>query len=221
MSKLDDLKAKVSGVRATLAEKADKIAFLKKWRESHAATPKAGPKPEDPLSLGVIYRDGGTGTRFQVLAFYLFLVVAVVSAGSLVKKMAGKMRSSAEHDKMVNDISHGLTVTKERKEAEAQMLSLGQFTTNVFVHGADEPKLMNIDLWVRVSDPQTAATINDRNEVFREKTMDVLHALYVEHVSPLEEAGKVSAKERILEALNRVTKPGKVEEVFIQNLVVQ
>jgi len=220
MSKIDDIKAKISGLRAQLAEKADKIAPLKAWREKRALAASAGPTPANPLSLGSIYRDGGTGTRLQVLAFYLFLAVALVCAGSLLKKMAGKMRSSAAHEQMVSDISHGLSETKRKKEEEAQMLSLGQFTTNVYM-GNVEPKIMSIDLYVRVSDPQTAAAVNDRNEVFREKTMDVLNALFSEKVDLMQEEGKAVARERVREALNTVSKPGKVEEVFIHNFIAQ
>jgi flagellar basal body-associated protein FliL len=220
MSKLDDIKAKIAGIRAQLGEKADKIAFLKSWREKRTQAAAAGPKSADPHSLGAIYREGGTGTRLQVLAFYLFLIVAVVSAGSLVRKMGGKMRTSAEHEKMVTDISHGLAETKHRHEEEAQLISLGQFTTNVYSENQSE-KMMTIDLYVRVSDPQTGTMVNDRNEAFREKTGDALSSLYNEKVELLTEHGKDVAKERIRATLNQITKPGKVDEVFIQNLIVQ
>lgn len=220
MSKLDDIKAKIAGIRVQIAEKADKIAFLKSWREKRAQTAPSAPKPADPLSLGSIYREGGTSTRLQVLAFYLFLAVALVSAGSLLKKMSGKMRSSVAHEQMVTDISHGLSETRRKKEEEAQLIALGQFTTNVYV-GDGETKTMSIDLYVRVSDPQTAAMINDRNEVFREKTMDALNAMFTEKVDLMQEEGKALARERVRAALNTVSKPGKVEEVFIQNFIAQ
>jgi flagellar basal body-associated protein FliL len=220
MSKLDDIKAKIAGLRTQLGEKADKIAFIKSWREKRSVVASAGPKAADPHSLSTIYREGSTGTRFQVLAFYLFLVVAVISAGSLVKKFAGKMRTSAEHEKMVTDISHGLAETKHRHEEEAQLISLGQFTTNVYSENKAE-KMMSIDLYLRVSDPQTATMVNDRNEVFREKTGDALSTLFNEKVEVLTEQGKDITRERIRAALNEIAKPGKVDEVFIQNLIVQ
>jgi flagellar basal body-associated protein FliL len=82
-------------------------------------------------------------------------------------------------------------------------------------------KMMTIDLYVRVSDPQTGTMVNDRNEAFREKTGDALSSLYNEKVELLTEHGKDVAKERIRATLNQITKPGKVDEVFIQNLIVQ
>ncbi|MGZ3651570.1 MAG: flagellar basal body-associated FliL family protein [Bdellovibrionota bacterium] len=221
MSKLDALKEKLDGLRTQLREKTDKIAFIRSWRENRAKKLAAPPKPEDPHSLSAIYREGGTGTRLQVLAFYLFLVVAIVSAGSLIKKMAGKMQNSAAHEKMVTDFSHELAESKRKHEEDAQLLSLGQFTTNIYVGPPEESKMMSIDLWIRVSDPQTAGIVNDRNEVFREKTIDALNSLFQEKVNLLQEEGKKAARERVREALNTALKAGKVEEVFIQNLIVQ
>jgi flagellar basal body-associated protein FliL len=63
--------------------------------------------------------------------------------------------------------------------------------------------------------------VNDRNEVFREKTGDALSTLFNEKVEVLTEHGKDITRERIRAALNEVAKPGKVDEVFIQNLIVQ
>jgi flagellar basal body-associated protein FliL len=81
--------------------------------------------------------------------------------------------------------------------------------------------MMSIDLWVKVSDPSSAAVVNGRNEVFREKTIDALNDLFSRKVNLLEEAGKAEAKTKIRDALNTALPAGKVEEVFIQNLVVQ
>ncbi len=89
MSKLNALKEKLSGLQAKLSEKADKIAFFRKWREKKAAASvTAGDKAQasgDPASLGAIYREGSTLTRAQVILFFVFLVISVVSAGSLAK----------------------------------------------------------------------------------------------------------------------------------------
>jgi flagellar basal body-associated protein FliL len=221
MSKLDALKEKLAGVRAQLAEKTDKIGFLRAWKEKRAQAAAAGPKPPDPHSLGAIYRDGGTGTRLQVIAFWLFVAIAVVSAGSLFKKMAVKLRSSSANEQVKKDISEGLEKIKEKKIEDAEMLALGQFTTNVYVGPPEDTKNMSIDLWLRVSDPGVAAQINNKNEIYREKTLDVLNSLFARKVSLLQDAGKTAAKDQIRESLNAVLKNGKVEEVFIQNLVVE
>ena len=221
MSKLDALKEKLSGLGAKLGEKTDKVGFIRSWKEKRAKAIPAALKAADPHSLAAIYREGGTGTRLQVLAFYLFVVVAVVSAGSLFKKVAGKMRSSPANDQLVTDITHEFSESKRKHDENAQMLALGQFTTNIYVGPPEDAQIMSIDLWIRVSDPKTAATVSDRNEVFREKTMDALNDLFVGKVNLLLEEGKVQAKEKIRSSLNTALKVGKVEEVFIQNLVVQ
>jgi hypothetical protein len=220
MSKLDGLKQKLAGVRAQLAEKTDKIAFLKVWKEKRAQKAAATPKAADPHSLSAIYREGGTYTRLQVIAFYVFVLVAIVSAGSLVKKIAMKLRSSTANEQLQQDISHGLAENQRKKAEEAEMVALGQFTANLYA-GSQGEKTMSIDLWLRVSDPDTAAQVNNRNEVFREKTMDALNDLFVRKVSLLEEAGKIEAKEKIRLSLNSALPKGKVEEVFIQNMVAE
>jgi flagellar basal body-associated protein FliL len=221
MSKLDAVKEKLATLRARLGEKTDKIGFLRTWKEKRAKAAAAGPKAADPHSLSAIYRDGSTGTRLQVIAFYLFVLIAVVSAGSLVKKIVVKMRSTAANDEMRKDISQAVTDLTRKKVEEAEMLALGQFTTNIFTGEAAGAKLMNIDLWIRVSDPGTATLVNTRNEVFREKTMDALNDLYVRKVNLLSAEGKTEAREKIRSSLNSALKHGKVEEVFIQNLVVE
>lgn len=221
MSKLDPIKAKIAALQAQIAEKTDKIGFIRAWKEKRAQAAAAGPKPPDPLALSSIYRDGSTGTRFQVLAFYLFVVVALVSAGSLAKKVLVKMRSSKANQEMAHDISHGMAEIKQKKLEQAEMLSLGQFTANIYQGTQEEGRMMSIDLWLRVSDPNVAAEINNRNDVYREKTMDALNELFVGKVNMLQEDGKAQARDRIRDSINSALKSGKVEDVFIQNLVVQ
>ena len=83
MSKLNEIIEKIKGLQTQLSEKVDKITFIKKWREKRTGAAKK----LDPTSLSAIYREGSTGTRIQVLVIYAFLFVALISAGSLVRKI--------------------------------------------------------------------------------------------------------------------------------------
>jgi flagellar basal body-associated protein FliL len=219
-SKLSALKEKLTEFHARLTELTEKIGFIRNWKESRETAATAGPGAPDPLSLSSIYREGSTGTRLQVIAFYIFVAVALLSAGSFMQKILFRMRNAAGHEQLTKDISKGFADLQHKKMEEAEMLALGQFTSNIY-SGQDENRIMSIELWIRVSDPATATIINSRNEVFREKVSSTLSSLFVRKVNLLQETGKVMAREEVREALNSALKAGKVEEVFIQNLVVQ
>ena len=223
MLNLNALKDKLGGLKAKLAEKTDKIAFLKNWRERRATKQPSGAagKPSDPHSLNAIYREGTTGTRLQVIAFYLFILVALVSAGSLAKKIAVKLRFSTEHEKLKQDYTHELAEAKRKVLERAEILSLGEFTANIYVGAPAETKMMSVDLWIKVSDPEVAALVNSRIGMFHDRTTEALNALFVSKVNLLQEEGKVLAKEKIRNSLNSALHHGRVEEVFIQNFVVQ
>jgi flagellar basal body-associated protein FliL len=223
MQKLDELKDKLSGLKAKLLEKTDKIGFIRAWREKAQkaeATPLV-PKAPAPHSLRAIYRDGGVGTRLQVLAFYIFVFVALVSAGSLLKKVFLKMRSSNENEKLQQDFSHEFSEARRKALEKTDLLSLGQFITNAYVGPPKDAMMMSVDLWIRVNDPEASFMIESKNLIFRDKTMSAFNDLFVNKVNLLTDEGKAKAKEKIKEALNSYLKKGEVEEVFIQNMIVQ
>jgi len=171
-------------------------------------------------SLGAMYREGNTGTRLQVLAFYVFVLIALVSAGSLFMKVANKMRRSTANEQLKKDYTNEFAEVRRKAIESADMISLGQFTATGYV-GAQEEKMMKMDLWIRVSDPAAATAIDTKNEIFRDKTMDALNNLSVAKVNLLTEAGKTAAREQIRAALNSALKQGEVKEVYIQNLIAQ
>ena len=226
MSKLTVLKEKLAGLQAKLSEKADKIAFFRKWREKKAAAPApAGaqtPGDTDSASLGAIYREGSTLTRAQVILFFVFIVISVVSAGSLAKKVLVKLKTSGEHEKIKAEYTQGFAEVQRKHLEKAEMIALGQFTANAWVGPPKGEGMMSVDLWIRVSDPKAAAAVNGRTAVFHDKAMDALDSLFREKVSLLTEPGKARAREKLKEALGQSLPHGTaVEEVFIQNLVVQ
>ena len=226
MSKLNALKEKLAELKAKLSEKADKIAFFRKWREKRTAASSAeGSKAAheaNAASLGVIYREGSTLTRAQVILFFVFLVISVVSAGSLAKKVLVKLKTSGEHEKIKAEYSQGFAEVQRKHLEKAEMIALGQFTANTWVGPPKGAAMMSVDLWIRVSAPEAAAAVNGRTVVFHDKAMDALDSLYREKVSLLTEAGKMRAREKIKGALGQSLPHGtSVEEVYIQNLVVQ
>lgn len=222
MSKLNALKEKLSGLQAKLAEKADKIGFIKKWRATRAATSPAAASPADPASLGAIYREGSTLTRVQVIIFFILAVTAAVSAGSLALKLAAKLKSSGEHEKIKAEYAHEFAEVKRKNAEKAEMIALGQFTSNAWVGPPQEKAMMSVDLWIRVSDPKAASAVNDRTAVFHDKATEALNELFVGKVSLLSEEGKSRARELLKSKLNSALPHGSsVDEVYIQNLTVQ
>ncbi|HEY8279000.1 MAG TPA: flagellar basal body-associated FliL family protein [Bdellovibrionota bacterium] len=218
MPNLSVLKDKLSALKAKLVEKTNQIGFIRARREKAQETET---KAQDPHSLAAIYREGGVLTRLQVIAFYIFVLVALVSAGSLIKKVAGKIRSSDANEQLKQDYSNEFAEARRKALEKVDLLSLGQFTTNVYVGPPQGTMMMNIDLWVRVNDPDAAAMINNKGAMFHDKTLDALNDLFVGKVNLLSEEGKLKARERIRAALNTLLKKGQVEDVFIHNLVAQ
>jgi len=223
MSKLNAVREKLAGLRAQLAEKADKIAFIKTWREKRAADTASGQtKPTDAHSIASIYRDGSTFTRLQVILFACLALVALASSTSLIIKMASKLRSSTENEHLKKDYSNELAEVKRKSLEKVEMLSLGQFTTNAYMDESKGTKMMSIDLWIRVSDPEAASMVENRAAVFHDKTMDALNELYMNKISLISAQGKEEARQNIRKALTDALPKGhSVEEVFIQNLVFQ
>lgn len=225
MSKLNALKEKLNGLQAMLSEKSDKIGFIRKWREKRAAAAvpgNAATKAASPTSLGTIYREGSTLTRAQVLLFLVFAVISVVSAGSLAKKIAVKLKSSGEHEKIKTEYSQEFAEVKRKSLEKAEMISLGQFTAKAWGGNAKGDSMMSVDLWIRVSDPQGAAHVNSKTAIFHDKTMEALNELHKDKVNLLTETGKDRAREKLKEQLGQALPHGsRVEEIFIQNLVLQ
>lgn len=223
MSKLNAFKEKLAGLKGRLTEKADKIAFIKSWREQRAAVPTGDQTtPPSPHSVASIYRDGSTFTRLQVILFVCLSLIALGSSASLMVKLASKLKSSTENENLKKDYSHELAEVKRKSMEKVEMMALGQFTTNAYVADSNETKMMTIDLWIRVSDPETASLVENRSAIFHDKTMDALNDLYISKVSLLNEQGKNEARLRIRASLGEALPKGhSVEEVFIQNLVFQ
>jgi flagellar basal body-associated protein FliL len=225
MSKLNALKEKLAPLLAKISEKADKIAFLRKWREKRkaagAAVDGAG-SPKDPTSLGSIYREGSTLTRVQVILFFVFLAISIVSAGSLVKKVLLKMKTSSEHEKLKSEYSQELVKVQQKHQEKAEMISLGQFLAKAWVGPQKGDAKLSVDLWIRVSDPKAAAVVNGKTAMFHDKATDALDLLYREKVNLLTDDGKAKARAKLKEMIGQSLPEGTlVEEVFIQNLVVQ
>lgn len=216
MSKLDAIKEKLAGLRGTVLEKADKIAFLKKWRE------KSAPSPSSPntYSLGTIYRQGGTGTRLQVILVFVFAAASLTATGLAAKKMMSRFKSSVEHEKLKKDYAKEFEEFSKRVQSNAAVISVGRLTISAYV-GEGKTALMNLDLWARMSDPQAADFAQKNDLILHDKALDALNELEREKVSLLTEHGKELARERLKEKLNRAMPKGKVEEVFFHNLVAQ
>lgn len=221
MSKLNALKEKLAGVKAQLIEKTDKIAFIRKWREGTKPAPAGDGQKKRSYSLSSIYRDGSTGTRLQVIAFYVLIIVGIFSSASMLKKVGAKFTGSKANDQLKQEYSHEFAEARRKSLESIEMLSLGQFTSNVYVGPPKDSMKMNIDLWVRVSNADAAASINNDGSIYQDRTAGVLADLFAQKVNLLTEEGKNTAREEIKEALNSALKSGKVEEVFIQNLTAQ
>lgn len=216
MAKLDALKEKVAALRQQLAEKLDKIPFLKKFA---AKAPESAGAPAPSHSLGAIYRSGGTLTRFQVVCFVVFLIAAVISSAIVGKRIFQRMQAS-EEKKLKADYSHGLGDIKRRMEENASVLALGKFTVSAYMPDSKNTSA-TIDLWLRVNNVEAANFVQNHDSVLRDKTMDALNELYVKKVNLLTVEGKEIAKAKIRESLNQAVPKAAVEEIYFHNMVLQ
>lgn len=216
MSKLDGMKDKITQLKAGLAEKLDKLPFLKKVL---AKKPESSAGPSG-ISLSGIYRDGGVATRLQVILFYVFLFSALASAGLMTKKIWSKLGSSHENEQLKKEYSHGLEELKHKAEEKAEMLSIGSMTVNAYV-GEGRQAMVKIDVWAKVSDPAVAGMADKQDLIWHDKTLNALNEIFEKKVNLLQEDGKEFAKKTIKEALNKEIAHGKVEEIFFHNLVIQ
>ena len=218
MSKLDAIKEKVANARSQLAEKTDKIPLLKKWKAAREESAKRGP---NPLGIGEIYRQGGVGTRLQVILIFVFGIAALgftLQAGKRIFKNIGS--SSKAHQELQKEVGHGLEQVKEHAQEEAKVVSLGQFTTNAY-GGPKGEAMVNLDIWLRVSDPETAAYVEHNTARLNDLTMETLNSAYHRKVNFLSDEGKAALRGQIMDDLNASLPKGKVVEVFFHNLVVQ
>lgn len=225
MSKLEAIKTKLASVREKAVEKVDKIAFFKKWLKKKTPSPTTNTHEKvksssETHSLGEIYRQGGTGTRLQVLLVFTFALAALIATGLAMKKMISRFRSSVEHEKIKKDYAKEFEDFSKRVQTNASIISIGSLTINAYV-GEGKSKLMSLDLWARMSDPQAADFAQKNDLILHDKALDALNDLYIEKVNLLSDQGKNAARNRIIEKLNRAIPKGKVEEVFFHNLVAQ
>lgn len=221
MAKLDALKEKLNTLRAGITEKLDKIAFIKKLRERKNQQPKsAESSPGSSYSLGSIYREGGTGTRLQVITVYILAVAAMAATFHVGSKMLRRLKSSEQHEQLRKDYSSGLAEMSQKIVENANLISLGKFTSSAY-NGEGKTSMMAVDIWIRVSDPDTADFAQKNEAVMHDRIVDALDVAYREKIAPLTDDGKNAAKSRIMEALNEVLPNGKVEDVLFENLVVQ
>jgi flagellar basal body-associated protein FliL len=218
MSKVDEIKQKLTGLQATLLEKLDKIAFLKKFRQPKSTSTSPGKKP-DP-SLTTVYREGSTLTRLQVLLVYVLFLSAVVATGYAGKKFLARLKQSDAHENLKQEMSHGLEEFREKVVEKANMVSVGRFTVNVFAGGRPN-RLMAVDIWLRMNDPDAAGFVQKNESVIHDRITDSFQGIYQENVDLLEEHGKQRAKALLLESINKSLPKGKAEEVFFENLIIQ
>jgi flagellar basal body-associated protein FliL len=220
MAKLDALKLKLAAAKAALSEKLDKIAFIKRYREKTAPQVVAAkPASSSSGSLGAIYREGGVGTRLQVILFFLFAAVAVAATVNTGRKMWKRVSSSESHEEFKKDYSAGLVEMNTKIVENANLISLGKFTSNVYSEGRS--KFMAVDIWIRVSDPATADYANKNDLIINDRVIDALQQISRENVDPLSAEGKVILKSRIQESINKSLAKGTAEDVLFQNMVVQ
>ncbi|RZA06067.1 MAG: flagellar basal body-associated FliL family protein [Proteobacteria bacterium] len=217
MSKLDDLKLKVTAVRSQLVEKTDKIPLLKSWKASREEASKRGP---NPLALSQIYGKGNLATRLQVLLIFVFAGASLYFTYQAGHRIFKGLRASRANEELKKEVSHGLEEIQHHKVEEAKVVSLGQFSTNTF-GGPSGEAMVNMDMWLRVSDPDAAAFVDQNSARLNDLAMGVLNDTYHRRVNFLDEEGKEIVKREVQAALNKAIPKGKVEEVFFHNLVVQ
>lgn len=221
MSKLAGIKEKISKIQASLNEKLDKIAFIKKWREKPAgAAAGPGQKTQADYSLGTIYRDGSVGTRLQVILVVLFFIGAALSTGYVAKKMLARFKTTSEQEQLKKDYAHGFEDLKDRVQANASIISIGELTSIAYV-GGDQETMVRLDVWARVSNADAAAFADKNNPILYDKVVEALTELRKQKVNVLSIEGKKTARLKIKEHLNKVMKNGKVEEIFFHNLLSQ
>ncbi len=218
MSKVDEIKQKLAGLQAGLLEKLDKIAFLKKFR-SPKAPAAANTKKSDP-GLSTIYRDGSTQTRLQVLLVYTLFLGAVIATGYAGKKFFARLKQSDAHENLKQEMSHGFEEFRDKVVEKANLVSVGRFTVNVFA-GGQSGKMMAVDIWLRMNDPDAAGFAQKNESVIHDRITDSFQNIYRENVDLLEEHGKQRAKAVLLESINKSIPKGKAEEVFFENLIIQ
>ncbi len=242
MSKLDGIKQKISGLKTSLAQKVEKIPFLKKVlgpilgassESNGGTTPNAG--ASDPLSAGTsghkkpkktepglttIYREGSTLTRLQVILVYALFLGALVATTVAGKKFFQRLKKSDAHEQLKHDMSHGLEDMKEKVVERANLVSVGKFTVNVFA-GGRPGRMMAVDVWLRMSDPESAGFAQKNESVIYDRITDAFQEIYNQQIDLLDENGKTEAKEKILDSINKALPKGKAEEIFFENLIVQ
>jgi len=215
MAKLDALKEKISGLKAKLREKLDKIAFFRKRGEATAAAPSK-PSP----GIGQIYKQGSTGTRLHVILVFVLALASLAATVHAARKMLKHFGKSAEHEQLAKDYSHGFEELSQKAADKARLIALGTFTS-VLSAGGEKKKMMSLDVWARVSDPDTADYLTKNDAIVRDRVIEALGEIAQQPVDPLSEPGKEFVKSKVTESLNNSLAKGKVEEVFFQNLIVQ
>lgn len=242
MSKLDGIKQKISGLKINLAQKVEKIPFLKRIKGpilgstadgTHGAPPNAG--ASDPISAGsagsqkqkrtepgltTIYREGSTLTRLQVILVYALFLGALFATAVAGKKFFQRLKKSDAHEQLKHDMSHGLEEIKEKVVERANLVSVGKFTVNVYA-GGRPGRMMAVDIWLRMSDPESAGFAQKNEAVIYDRITDTLQEIYNQQIDLLEENGKLEAKQKILDSINKALPKGKAEEIFFENLIVQ
>lgn len=242
MSKLDGIKQKISELKSGLAGKVEKIPFLKRFLGPLLGTASSAPsasgspaessnasangglaskkfKKNEP-GLTTIYREGSTLTRLQVILVYVLFIGALVATAVAGKKFFQRLKQSDAHEQLKSDVSHGLEEMKEKVIEKANLVSVGKFTVNVFA-GGRPGRMMAVDIWLRMSDPEAAGYAQKNESVVYDRITDAFQEIYLQQIDLLEESGKEEAKEKILESINKALPKGKAEEIFFENFIVQ
>ena len=206
MSKLDEIKQKLSGFR----EKLPKLAFLSSTKKEKAKS----------YSIGEIYKTGDTFTRLQVIVAALLMIAALVSAGIVGKRLWTRLGDQFADDKNKKKYAEEFAELANRAARNASIVSIGTVTVNSYTKNGDHA-FLNMDIWVRVSDMDASNFVNKNEMILNDTALTVLNELFQNKISILSENGKQMARDKMLEKLNKVIPKGRVEEVFFHNLVLQ
>jgi flagellar basal body-associated protein FliL len=210
MAKLDEIKGKI-------------LAFLEKLRANPKLAHFFRPKekaPESPNNPTVLFREGSLRTRLQLIVVFILLIGFVGGVWFTGKMIFGRMQKnksllaeSKTYQKEFEDFN-------QRIRDNASITSVGSFTTNTW-NLKGEGVRVSVDLWIRFSNPDTAAYAEAISVKVSDRIGAALSRMQIGKVSLFSDSGKQNLRDEIKRQVDPLLRQGKVMDVYFHNLVAQ
>ena len=210
---IEKIKAAIAQVRAKLSAHPLLAKLFKPVKEPEQKAP-------DSTNPTILFKEGGVFTRLQLIVVVALLICAGGGIWISTKLIFDRLQKNKSLQANSTKYQNQLEELNQRVRDNASIISLGQFTTNTW-NSRNEKIKVQLDLWARFSDPDTAAYADKISIKVNDRISQALARLDEAKIGLMDDHGKAAFREEVKRQVEPLLRQGKLIDVYFHNLVAQ